>query len=107
MILKWPHRKPAEAKSAGLGVVLQNFRDHISVGTAVYSLHGVLPAWCTAWMVYCLHGVQPARGTAYTMYNLHGVLPVQLCIMPCVHLGGLGISRSVSKDPRLKLQEGA
>lgn len=39
MILKWPHRKPAE-----VGIVLQDVRD---VGTG-YSLHGVQPARCTA-----------------------------------------------------------
>ena len=43
-ILKWPHRKPAEVRSAELGIVrLQDFRDHISVGIG-YSLHGVQPA---------------------------------------------------------------
>lgn len=96
MNLKWPHRKPAEAKSAELGIVLQDLRDHISVGTAVYRLHGVVLARCTACtvynarLVYCLHGVQPAWGTACTAVHC------ALCAF-----GGLGLSMNVSKGPSL------
>lgn len=93
MILKWPHRKPAEAKSAELGIVLQDVRDHINVGTG-YSLRGVYPARCTACMVYSLHGVLPAQCTACTAVHC------ALCVSE-----GLGISRSVSKGPSLNCRK--